>query len=281
MRRICIFVVLFLAQTTFGQTNTALRDALVFHASFDRSADADFAKGDAKMYTAKSLRRKSVRAGLHSKAVHIDRKQGKFLGSLVFTKKTSQIVFYKGAGNLPKARQGFQGSFCLWLRLSPSKDLPPGFVDPLQITDKKWNDASFFLDFTKKTPRKFRLGVFSDFKFWNPKSLKYDKIPESQRPLVTVSKPPFSRQMWTHVGITFRQFNHKDQDGMATLYLNGKSQGQLKRKQRFTWNKERVGIMLGINYVGQFDDFAIFKRALTAQEMTTVYHLPKGIGSLR
>ena len=201
-----------------------------------------------------------------------------FMKSLLL--KGDQIVFFKGTGNLPIAKQDFTGSYSFWLKLEP-EDLPPGYVDPLQITDKKWNDASFFVDFTKETPRKFRLGVFSDFKFWNPQNRKWDDIPDGDRPLVTVDKPPFSREKWTHVGITFRQFNGKDQDGVATLYLNGESQGEIRGKQRFTWGKERLAIMLGIYYVGQFDDFAIFDRALTAAEIKQVFHLRSGVASLR
>ncbi len=38
--------------------------------------------------------------------------------------------------------------------------------------------------------------------------------------------------------------------------------------------------MLGINYVGQLDDLAIFDRSLTAGEVQTVMELPQGIRSL-
>jgi hypothetical protein len=272
---------LLLASGSHAQQQSSLTDALLFHASFDASADADYAKGDARIYTAKSVKRENVQAGLHTAAVSLDGKQGRYGGALSFTEKSDQIVFFKGVGNLPSAEQNFQGSYSFWLRLTPEEDLPPGYVDPLQITDKKWNDASFFVDFTKETPRKFRLGVFSDYKIWNPQDRKWDDIPDAERPLVAVDQPPFSREKWTHVGITFRDFNGKNQVGVATLYLNGESQGDLRRKQRFTWNDERLAIMIGIYYVGLLDDFAIFDRALTPSEMKTVFELPKGIVSLR
>ena len=40
-----------LAATSAG-AQTVAKDALLFHASFDRSLDADFAKGDPRLYTA-------------------------------------------------------------------------------------------------------------------------------------------------------------------------------------------------------------------------------------
>ena len=67
---------------------------------------------------------------------------------------------------------------------------------------------------------------------------------------------------------------------MATLYINGESRGQVRKTQQFTWNTDRLAIMLGIYYVGQLDDFAIFDRALTASEMKDVFQLKDGITSL-
>ncbi len=277
----CLCGLLLMASIAHAQEQSSLADALLFHASFDESADADFAKGDAKIYTSESLKREKTRPGLHSDAVTLDRQQGRHGGSLSFTRKSSQAVFFKGAGNLPAATQGFGGSYSFWLRLTPDEDLPSGYVDPLQITDKTWNNASFFVDFTKETPRQFRLGVFSDYAFWNPDDRKWDDIPDHERPLVTVKPPTFSRDKWTHVGITFRDFNRPKQNGVATLYLNGEAQGDLKGKQKFTWSDERLAILLGISYVGQFDDFSVFDRALSAAEMKQIYQLPEGINSLR
>jgi hypothetical protein len=280
MRIQYIVVLLLLVNVVHAQEPSSIGDALIFHASFDESANADFAKGDKSVYTAESLKRDSVQAGLHGGAVQLNLKGGRYGGSLAFTEKSERIVFFKGAGNLPSATKGFQGTYSFWLSLTPEEDLPPGYVDPLQITDKKWNDASFYVDFTKETPRTFRLGVFSDYKFWNPKNRKWDDIPSSERPLVTVKQPPFSRDQWTHIGITFVGFNTAQRPGLATLYLNGESQGVVRRKQHFTWDADRLAIMLGIYYVGQLDDFAIFDRALTASEMKHVFQLKNGIKSL-
>ena len=64
---------LLMANVSHAQQQSSLADALLFHASFDQSADADFAKGDARIYTAKSSKRENVRAGLHSHAVSLTR----------------------------------------------------------------------------------------------------------------------------------------------------------------------------------------------------------------
>ena len=78
-----------------------LAEALLFHASFDDSADADLAKGDARIYTAKSLKRENMQAGLHTDAVSLDGKQGRFGGALSFTKKKTVFELPKGIACLP------------------------------------------------------------------------------------------------------------------------------------------------------------------------------------
>lgn len=255
-----------------------LGKSLRFHASFDTSVDADVAKGDPKLYTAASLERAQVQPGLQADEIVWSRDQGRFGGALSFVKKTDKVVFYQGRDNLSYSKSDFHGTISLWMRLSPDDDLPPGYVDPLQITDKKWDDSAFFLDFSDKNPRQFRLGVFSDHAFWNPKGRVWDDIPESERPMVSVAKPPFSRDAWTHVAITFANFNRED--SQAVLYMDGRSQGSLSARQRFTWNPERVAILLGIFYIGQVDDLAIFDRALSPQEIAQIKDLPAGIRSL-
>jgi hypothetical protein len=246
-----------------------LADVLLFHASFDKSVDADAARGDGRLYTANSTKREVARPGIEGDAVVLDRQAGRAGGALRFNAKQSNVLFYKGGKNLPYSADGFEGTVSMWMKLSPSEDLPAGFVDPLQITDKAWNDSALFVDFTDKNPRQFRLGVFSDYKFWNPSDRKWDDIPESERPMVTVTSLPFSRERWTHVAFVFRGFN-SGEDGAATLYLDGMPQGTLRGKQLFRWQPDSVAIMLGINYVGLIDDLKTFSRELTAEEIRSL-----------
>ena len=280
MRGIGFLLITVVAATAVADDKPSLRKSLIFHASFDRSTDADLASGDRKIYTAESLKRQKVKSGLATEGAQLVKSAGKYAGSLRFTKKSPKIVFFKGGKNVPFDKEGYGGSISFWLKLSPDDDLPPGFVDPLQITDKKWNDASMFVDFSKDKPRQFRLGVFSDYKFWNPQDRKWDTIAEKERPLVTAKSPPFDRSRWTNVIITYDRFNSADDPARASLYLDGKLQGDLKRPQRFSWNRPNVVIMLGIGYVGGMDDLAIFNRTLSMQEIKTIQLLKNGIKSL-
>jgi hypothetical protein len=266
-----------------GPDRDSLRKALALHASFDGQADADFARGDRKIYTASNLQRADAKAGLHRADVAIVKGKGKFGDALRFGKNDKAVVFYQADKNMAYRDKDWSGTVSFWLSLDPDKDLEPGYCDPIQITDKKWDDAAFFVDFTKdEKPRHFRLGIYPDFKVWNPKGLKFEQVPVADRPLSEeIVKPPFAAGKWTHVLFTFSGLNTGKPDGAGKLYLDGKPAASISnRTLTFTWEPSRAAIMLGLSYIGLFDDLAIFDRALTAEEVGIVYRLNDGIRSL-
>jgi hypothetical protein len=123
--------------------------------------------------------------------------------------------------------------------------------------------------------------VFGDLLAWNPTKLSSDKNPDFNRRLVTVTKPPFGRGKWTHVAFTFSGLNG-EQPGNARLYLNGQLAGKSEPiREPFKWDLPRATIRLGLNYTGLYDELAIFNRALSDQEVSTLYGLEGGVRSLR
>ncbi len=284
-RRIWLHLVLVLAMTSHVHADDESKtlQGVIFHASFDGNTDVNLfgARGDGGAYTADSPAAKTLEVGNTIPQVTIAKGAGRLGDALRFSAKTEKVLCYKAATNGFEPRDNWSGTVSVWLRLDPDKDLPEGFCDPLQITSKKWNDAAFFIDFDKTLPRDFRLGVFSDHDVWNPKNITWDDFPVAERPMVTVKQPPFKRGKWTHVAFTFDNLNSTaKQSSTASLYINGKLQGALKRPMRFTWSKSSDGskealIMLGINYVGDMDELAIFQRALTAEEVKRLYEKPE------
>ncbi len=260
----------------------ALGEALTFHASFDKSADADFARGDRRLHTSATGKIEDGKAGLARDDVTVREGKGRHGGALYFGKKGKPVVFFRAEKNVAYRRKDWSGTVSFWLSLDPDKDLEPGYCDPIQITDRKWNDRAFFVDFTRDDkPRHFRLGVFADFKTWNPKELKWEEFPESDRPMVVVKRTPFGRGEWTHVVMTFSGFNRAGKAGEASLYLNGELQGKLEGKpQIFSWEPAKTAVMLGLSYIGLFDDLAIFNRRLNPDEVRALYKLPGGVNSL-
>jgi hypothetical protein len=259
-----------------------LAQSITFHASFDGKLNADFAKGDPTLYSAPDLSKKATtRPGLPDGIVQVAA-QGRHGDALRFNKKQSPMIFFAGPGNQHYAKENWSGTVSFWLRLDPETELEPGFTDPIQITPKAWNDAAFFVEFGKdEKPRHFRLGAYADHKAWNPTNKDFNKMTMAEKQLVSVEQPPFSKDRWTHVCFTWESFNTGRPDGVATLYLNGEKRGSLSaRLQTWTWDMNATRIMLGLSYIGMFDELTLFDRALGAREVMDLYSLSQGVTPL-
>ena len=259
-----------------------LADALTFHASFDHGVDADLALGDASIYTAPAFdQRERSEPGISGPDVSVAEGAGRFGDALQFSRKTGLATFYRAENNVAYAESGWAGTVSFWLSLDPATDLEPGFCDPVQITDVRYDDAAIWVDFTDKNPRQFRLGVFGDLGVWNPEEIASDDNPFFLDRLIAVDAPPFKRGEWTHVVITFSGLN-SEAGGQANLYLNGSplTKTVTDIDEPFTWDLQQAAIRVGVSYVGLFDDLALFDRALTASEVSELYALDGGVASL-
>ena len=247
----------------------SLKKSLTFYASFDNGTNADIAKGDKQLYT---LINKKSKLGNHTDGMtHLVKGAGLSGNALMFSKRNAKWLFYDGNKNFQFAEKNWSGSVSFWIKVDPINKLDPGYVDPIQITPNTWNDASFFVDFDKGgKPRPFRLGAFADKSVWNPDN---KEIPEPERPLVTAKSNPFSDKKWTHVAFTWKRFNTDQKDGIATLYLNGKNEGSIENwNQNFSWAGKTHRILIGLNYMGLFDDLACFNRTLSQKEIESIYN---------
>jgi len=262
----------------------ALRRSLIFHASFDHGVDADLAAGPRGLSNAPSLQQRDAAvAGLPAGGeVRLAPGAGRFGDALRFTRRESPLVFFSADRNAGYRGASWSGTVSFWLQVDPAAELAPGYCDPIQITPRAWNDAAFFVEFEKRTNDiPFRLGAYADFAVWNPDNRKWDDIPAAEKPLVTAPNTPFGAGRWTHVVFTFDRFNTGRDDGVARLYLNGVPAGVIgPRRQTYTWDEARSLIMLGVGYLGLWDELAIFDRALTPSEIAAVHALPHGVADL-
>jgi len=258
-----------------------LKQSLLLHASFDKGLDADFAKGDSKLYHSPSGSRSRATAGLPDENLVLHTKDaGRFGQGLRFTKKMKPVVFFQGDKNLGYNTNSWSASCSFWLRLDPDKDLEPGYCDPLQFVAQAWGEGNMFVEFSKDhTPRHFRYAILSVTKHWNPNNRGWEEIPEAERPMVPVHKAPFSREEWTHVVFTFSNINSGKKNSVGKLYLNGKSQGSFEREHVFNWDVSKSALTIGLNYVGDFDDLAVFSAVLSDDQVMSVYRSDKPIAS--
>ena len=269
------------AQRSATALRDSLRATLGFLASFDRGFDADYAHGDNLIYSAPSYSKlDATMPGVANTDVVIAKGQGRYGDALQFRKKNTQALFYRASVNTGYRQRNWSGTVSFWLNLSPDTDLD-GYTDPLQLTDKAYNNAAIWVDFTRDDkPRHFRLGVFGDSAAWNKGNLSSDQDPFFNQRTVVVTQPPFARGQWTHVAIAFSGIG-TDSGGTATLYLNGKPMGTAAGiKEPFTWEPFLATVRLGVNYTGLFDELSMYDRALSDAEVEALYHLDGGVATL-
>ena len=248
----------------------ALSESLYFHAPFDSNGDARTSRADGRLYTTESLARKEWTLGIQRDDVSIAKGAGVFGDCIRFADKNPKVICYRGEV-LPYGKGPWAGTVCFWMRLDADKDLKPGYCDPIQITQKAWNDAALFVDFDKDIPRDFRLGVFSNLTDWNPQNIPWEKWPVEKRPMVTVKNPGFSREAWKHVALSFENINAtNDSPSKAALYLDGKLQGTIVDPMKFNWELDKTAIMIGIEYIGDLDELMLFDRALDEKDLQLV-----------
>ncbi len=270
-------------QASDTDVRAGLARALTFHASFDHGPDADFALGERTAYTA-VLPMGSVvtegTPGIGDASITIARDAGKYGSALAFTQPSDAILFYRAARNVAYAPTAFAGTASFWMRVDPA-EIGGQYADPFQLTDKIYSDDCIWIDFTKNDdPSDFRLGVFGDRATWDPTNMQaFSK--EFYWRLAKVTEPPFSKDRWTHVVVTWDGLNNT-QRGRARLYFDAEYQEATGIiRERFNWDVDRATIRLGTGpFVGLMDDLALFNRALTPAEISTLYGLARGVAEL-
>ncbi|GAB5525559.1 MAG: hypothetical protein Roseis2KO_34310 [Roseivirga sp.] len=260
--------------------NADLKEALTFYTSFDAGTTADFAKGDAELYSAPNRRNQdSIIVGLDNEIHKITAGAGLQGDALRFTKRDRRVAYYKSKDNIAYDAKSWSGTISFWLKVDPETELEPGFTDPIQITDVAYNDASIWVDFTQDTPRKFRLGVLGDLTDWSQDTLKTSRRTEYAKRLVVVEPPHFSQEAWTHVVITHKELGTTS--GISTLYLDGKDMGSISGNDDvFNWELEKSNIYLGLSFVGMLDELSIYNKAFTPELVEKLFSLKAGLKSI-
>ena len=273
-----LFTAMFLPVAAFAQVG-GLKQALTFHASFDKGLDADFSRGD----KACLIRGKqgTLPAALNEELKLVP-DGGRFGGGLHFTKKGTTQPRFKDAGVLNYNATNWSASVSVWLRLDPDKDLAPGYCDPVQIVGDDTKKGFIFLEWSKdESPRHFRYAIRPLEQIWNPNKLDWAKMTAAQRPAVNLERAPFSREAWTHAVFTLDNVNDKAKKPVGRLYLNAKLMGTIENWDlTLGWNPDAVALVLGASYVGHLDDLAAFNRALTDAEVKVLNGLKTGAREL-
>ena len=262
----------------------AVRKAVTFYASFDEEVAADFALGGKTLSTRFNHPTKKgqyvVEKGFDAKVFRIAKGKGIQGNALevVDVLPRNGRVFFPLQGNLAFKKGGWGGAVSCWVNTDPNTQLKTGFCDPVQITQKGANNGGVWFDFNDAKPRDLRMGAF-------PGLAEGQKgMPESDpaAPMVRVKGIGFKVGDWHHVVVTWKNFDTGKKDALASLYIDGKLIGAVTdRDIGMSWDVEKGGVYVAINYIGLLDEFALFGRELSAAEVGLLHRKPALLATLK
>lgn len=260
-----------------GATKRALKKAMTFHASFDESLEADFARGGRKLGTrfnhATEKDKYVLEKGFDAKVFRIARGKGIHGGALeaIDVLPRNGRIFYPGKANLAFRKGGWGGAVSVWVNTDPDKLLKTKFCDPVQITQKGALNGGIWFDFNDARPRHLRHGAFPALKA-NEKAMSED---DADAPMVRVPKPGFKVGQWHHIVLSWKNFDTGKNDAVSGMYIDSKLIGEVKdRAISMEWDVARTGIYVAVNYIGLLDELSIFDRPLTSAEVMALWKQP-------
>ena len=187
-------------------------------------------------------------------------------------------IFYPAKGNIAFKKDGWSGSVSMWCKTDSDKLLKTKFCDPVQITQKGANNGGLWFDFNDAKPRDLRHGAFSMI----PDGQKGIGEDDPKAPMVRVSGIGWKANDWHHVVLTFKNLDTGKPDALTAIYIDGKLIGEVKdRAIAMGWDIEKAGIYIAINYIGLLDEFALFDKALTGEEVSHLHKNPELLSPLK
>lgn len=258
-----------------------LRKAIALYASFDEAVKGDFGGGDLTLWTRSTVNAEkkeyAFEKGFDAKAFTIGKGiAGGCLSAGDLPAKNGRIYF-PAKGNLAYKKDGWGGAVSMWINTDPNTLFKLKFCDPVQITHKGANDGGIWFDFNDAKPRDLRMGVFPAI----PPGQKGIKEEDPKAPMVRVKGIGFKQGDWHHVVLNWSNFDTGKPDALASLYIDGKKIGDVKGEAiGMAWDIDKTGIYVAVGYTGLLDEFAVFNRTLSADEVAALHKEPGLVGKL-
>ncbi|HEY3789425.1 MAG TPA: LamG-like jellyroll fold domain-containing protein [Urbifossiella sp.] len=263
--------------------DAAIRKSATFYASFDESMNGDFG-GDLTAGTrvphptekGRFLFEKSVDHTI----LRIAKGKGVAGGALEATdvSKKNGWLYFPVKGNLAFKKDGWSGSVSVWCNTDPNRLITAKFCDPVQITQKRYDNGALWFDFNDAKPRDLRFGAFTS----RPDGQK--AVPESdpKAPLIRAPGVGWKAGEWHHVVLTFQNLDTGKADAVTALYIDGKRIGEVKDQAiSMGWEVDKAAVFLCLSYIGMLDEFALFDRALAAEDVALLHKKPGLLSALK
>jgi hypothetical protein len=257
---------------------TQLRAAVTLYASFDDEVQADRGGGNLRLSTRFGNPRVPgefvFKKDFDRQVFRIAKGKGIHGGALevVDVLPDNGRIFFPAKGNLAYKKAGWGGAVSVWINTDPNTLFKTPFCDPVQITQKGANNGGIWFDFNGAKPRRdLRMGAFPAV----PAGQKPISEEDAAAPMVRVPAIDLKAGQWHHVVVTWNHFDTRKPDAVAALYIDGKHIGDVKNRPiAMDWDIERAGIYVAVNFIGLLDEFAVFGRPLTADDVVLLHREP-------
>jgi hypothetical protein len=269
--------ILGLPAATGRADEAAVRKAVTFYASFDEAVKGDFGEGDREAGTRYPHPTEKgqflFQKGFDATVLKIAKGKGVSGAAFEATDAVPKNgwLYFPVKGNLAYKTGGWSGSVSVWCNTDPDRIIKAKFCDPLQITQKGYDNGALWFDFNDAKPRDLRFGAFTV----RPDGQKAVAESDPKAPLVRAPGIGWKVGEWHHVVLTFRNLDTGKSDAVTALYIDGKLRGVVKDQAiAMGWDVEKAGVYLSLGYVGLLDEFALFDRALTAEDVAILHKKP-------
>ncbi len=264
-----------------------LRD-VTFYASFDAAVEGDFGGGELSLSTRSNSKTEKgafvFEKGFPASAFRIAQGKGISGGALeaVDVLPDNGRIFFPAKGNIAYRKGGWGATLSMWVNHDPDTQLKTGFCDPVQITHKGAGNGGLWFDFNDAKPnRNLRMGAFPAVPE-GKQPIKESR--EAFSPMMWIDRPGLKVGEWHHVALVWRNLDTGRNDGRASLYIDGKLMGEVRDKAyplSMDWDMDKVGIYIAVSYIGLIDEFALFNRPLTDEELGLIRTRPDLLSPLK
>lgn len=260
-----------------SQPDPHLLSAVSFYASFDEAVRCDFGSGmptpDTRFGPPPEPDKHVFTSGFDESLYRIAHGAGISGGALECTGllPDNGRIFFPVKDNLAFRAGGWDGAVSFWANTDPNESIKAPFCDPIQITQNGANNGGLWVDFNKASPRDLRHGAFPAALPGQP-PLSEDAL---DAPLVCVPRVAWKAGEWHHVVMNWRNLDTGRADAVSALWIDGRKIGEVRdRPIAMSWNPDRAGVYVAVNYVGLLDELVLFRRALTDAEILQVHENP-------
>ena len=254
--------------------------ALAFESNFADTTDANlfgYPDEGGWIWTAESVKRESPLVMNRRPDVTIAKDEGVHRDCLRFGKKATDVLYYLMNPSLRRPMKNWSGAVTFWIKPDVEK-IGASTSYPLQFFDGDWSHGGFFIRLPGSKTNSIELGMVSADATSTQRLLTPEAISSNHHTVISLNDAPIASDRWTFLTLTFENANPVDNGtSLIKLYIDGELRGQTRRLLKIDWMdpdaagpKPDSAMFLGIDYVGDIDEFRVYDRAIAEEQILAI-----------